>query len=128
MNIDEFVKDTIVDIVNGIVEANDAIKSKSAFIASTNIVGNQNAEWRGAHDINGIPHVISNIDFDIAVSLEKKNDAEGGLKLQVASSVPLGVRLSSSLKSRVGWGKNESKLHRVQFSIPLALPTEPRGD
>lgn len=115
MELNEFVKETIVDIVKGINDANDELKESSAFVVSSNCK-DFSGNIRYTEDSQGLRHYVSLIDFDVAVSISDGNSKEGKGRIQVG---PL------------SWGRNNEKTteeansNRVKFSIPLALPREP---
>lgn len=119
--LDEYVKDTLVQIVNGINEANKELIQKGAFVPSDNIHswGNATIEGLEAFDNKEQSHLVRNVDFDIAVAVknEKANGGKAGLEVM---SVQLGKNKNSSLSS--------SSVNRIKFSLPLALPFQNKQD
>lgn len=118
MEIKDFVRDTLVQIVTGIDEANKTLVSLDSFVASSNMAG-LNCMHTSK---NKVPHYVANVDFDIAVTTEQTNTAKDGVKFGISVvGVGLGMDLGSEHK-----GENQNQtISRIKFSLPLALPTEP---
>lgn len=117
MDVKEFIKETLTQIVEGINEANQQMGSKGAFVASSNLQENNGLPKGGTtyyEDSNNRRHVVREIDFDISVSVSDTSQTEGKGGLQVYSLFHAngGVENCNSSNSS----------HRIKFSIPLALP------
>jgi hypothetical protein len=116
MELKDFVKNTLVEIVEGLQSANEALASTSAFVASSNIKS-PSQEWYGTCDSKKIYHYISFVDFDISVLVQDLSEKSKGGKINVAQLISVGGNGDQSSKTE--------KENRVKFKIPLALPTEP---
>lgn len=117
MDIKEFIKETLSQIVEGKNEANQQMGSKGAFVSSSNLQENNGQPKGGTtyyEDSNNRRRVVREIDFDISVSVSDTSQTEGKGGLQVYSLFHAngGVENCSSSNSS----------HRIKFSIPLALP------
>lgn len=118
MVLKDFIKETLTQIVSGIEETNAEIVSKSAFVVSSNIQASKdNCKIKATIDKSRNYHVISDVDFDVAISTQDSEKVQGGGQIQVLSFLNLGSNGSSENLS--------SSVSRVKFTIPLALPTEP---
>lgn len=74
MDLKEFVKETIVQVVNGIADANAALSSDTAFVASSNIQTNK--DFKCAMDKNGCKHYVTDVDFDVAITVQNSKIKE----------------------------------------------------
>lgn len=117
MEIKDFFKETLCQILEGINVANQQMSNKGAFVGSSNLQENNGMPKSGAtyyEDSNNRRHVVREIDFDISVSVSDSSQTEGKGGLQVYSLFHAdgGVENSNSSNSS----------HRIRFSLPLALP------
>lgn len=117
MELKDFVKETIVQIVEGIDQANATLTGNSAFIASTNL--STNRALTSTVDKERIHHYVSNIEFDVAINVQNSETKAGGAGLEILSVLNVGGKGSSENTS--------SSTSRIKFSLPLALPTEPEN-
>lgn len=107
MELKEFIKETIEQILEGISEAQAGSLGKNVN-ASTD--GGSATKDLGGHLINrGKFGVFTRIDFDVSVAAE--SEGKGGLRVAVFGQ---GVDAGGSRKS--------SNASRVLFSVPVRLP------
>lgn len=96
MKLEEYIKDTLVQIVNGVQQANEELTKKGAFIPSENVRywGNGNYAGLATDDEEGNPHLVRDVDFDIAISVNdhSKNGGEAGI--EVFSAIKIGAGTS----------------------------------
>lgn len=116
MDLKDFVKETLVQIVKGIDEANEELKSSTAFMASSN-VSSGGSPWKYTKDKDGSYHYVTDVDFDVAVDVKETKTSEKGGGVEVLSIVSFGGKGEKE--------KESNSTHRVKFVLPLALPTEP---
>ena len=114
MDLKEFTKQALVQISEGIKEANETMSKDGAFVVSSNAENISNRMW--ARDANGNAHVSIDIDFDIAVTAANEADSKAGL-LAVVSLLNIGA----SSEDKV----SHQEISRIKFTLPLALPNEP---
>lgn len=92
MELKEFISSTILQIIDGVKEAQDVHK---ALVNPYVGLGYEDPKQ---------------VDFDVAVSVEEKTNAEGGAKINV-------------LGSKLGGGASiegvEKSITKVKFSVPL---------
>ena len=100
MELKDFVAQTLVQIVEGIDQANDSLSNKSAFVVSSNI-----------------KTYVSNVDFDVAINIQDSQSKTGGANIEVFSVLNIGGKGEKGLI--------DTSTNRIKFTLPLALPTEP---
>ena len=113
MELKEFITNTLVQIMEGVKDANDKLETSSAEVnprlgpTSSTILAKQGiltADNRG---------VIQNVDFDIALT------GSDGTKTKGAISVLFGaVNLGSSGQSET----TNQTVNRIKFYVPITLP------
>jgi len=106
MNLRDFVKETLVEIAEGVDSANDALKGKGAFVNPVKIThrtGQAVQHTRQLHEV----------EFDVAVTAEEGKETKGGIGIMVGS-IGLGAQ---------GRSETSGSTHsRVKFTIPMLLP------
>ena len=129
MEIKDFIKEALLQIVDGVSNANNELKSKGAYIPTTNIAGDDVLATLEQEKHRTKNHI--KVDFDIAVALtqEETTKVEGSIKASGEGKLNI-----VPLLSKVGMGINthgaaswESKddgqtIHRIKCTIPLSLP------
>jgi hypothetical protein len=110
MKLDEFIAETINQIVDGVVASQEHAKKKGAYV-------NAPLTFDG-----GVYHLSSasitepqKIEFDIAVTTEESTDAKIGVGIFVA-----GLGIGSQAKT----GSGGMEVSRIRFTIPLILPRQ----
>lgn len=104
MEIKEFIKETLVEIQQGVQEAINECKD-----SKTN--GVINPVWGKANDINS--SYVKDVKFDIAVTVTDKasDDVKGGIKV-------MGIGLGGGRTK----DQETGNMSRIQFSIPIVPP------
>ena len=105
MDIKEFVRNTIVQVVEGVNSASLELKESGSKV----LLGSQVARGVGVVFNSNGEH-INSLDFDIAVVAVEKDSISGGAGLKIA-----GVNLGGSTKNELS---NQS-ISRIQFSVPI---------
>lgn len=112
MNLEEFVAESLTQIVNGIVKAQAGVSDTPALInphmrstSGEHTIGE--AEGRG-----GQP--VSYVAFDVAVTTTKATGTKSGIGILVGS-----IGLGSQGKT----DKSKGSESRIQFKIPVLLPS-----
>lgn len=114
MDLKDFVSETIVQISQGIMEAQEKTKELGAVI---------NPPTKGPADgnlfttVGNIDYVVQKIDFDICVSVESSNSKESKGKLGVVTAF-VGGKVEKGTEEN---SANQS-VNRIKFSIPCLLP------
>ena len=120
MDLKEFVKESIVQISNGIEEANSELEGSEAMVNPVYVMTNsKDAQGYGrttkrASDFpNPDSRVLQKLDFDIAVTVEAGQQGSAGAKLSIAS---IGIGAEGKAES------NNRAESRIRFSIPVVFP------
>lgn len=113
MELKEFIKTALTDIVSAVRETQKEVK-EYATIAPLMTQGEKGSAILMK---DGVAHV-SNIDFDVAVTTETKENTENGIKagIKVASVFNLGAG------SKGDSTETSQNISRIRFSIPVLLP------
>ena len=108
MELKDFVRVTIEQIVEGTALAQEAVKAKGGIVNPSNMTFQRDGQL--THSEHALPqHVV----FDVGLtSTDKSGSSEG-----------IGVFLGSiNLGKRNDTGNEHVAVTRVQFTVPLALP------
>lgn len=112
MDIKDFIKESLVQIVEGITEANEALKDKGTYIPSRMIVG-EGVLTTLDKETNTTRNFMR-VDFDLAVTVTQSDIIKAGGGLSIASLGKLGATSEDT-------SKNE-EISRIKYTIPIALP------
>lgn len=110
MDLKEFTKQTLAQIVEGAKEANVELEKINAFIPYTDM-GNTKATY--AIDVDKVQRLVINVDFDVAITTTEAENANGGASLKVASLLNIG-----------GGGETKTEnqtVSRIKYTLPLVL-------
>lgn len=108
MELRDFIKETIENIVDGVTAAQASIKDKGAQINPKRVQFNENGHF---NDLNsGMPRFV---EFDVGLtSVNKSGSSEG-----------IGVFLGTiSLGKKNDQGTEHIAVTKIKFSLPLVLP------
>lgn len=109
MDLKEFTKQTLVQIVEGVNEANNSIRDYGAKVINE---ASQKAEqFIYTKDDNAI-NVIE-VDFDVAIAATESEGANGRGGLKVASFINIGGGIESKTENQI--------ISRVKYTLPLVL-------
>lgn len=118
MDLQTFIRETLVQVARGIEEAAEELKESGALINPENVA---NANQQGSvvygqivpkRDAIMRRHVQS-VTFDVAIAASEGTGTKGGIGV-VVGAIALGSQGQSNASS--------SSTSRVQFSVPVALP------
>lgn len=124
-------KGALLQIVDGVSTANEALQDKGASIPTKGLIG-EGVLFRVEED-NTTKHCIK-VDFDIAVALtqEESTKLEGSIRtsgegklniVPLLSKVGLGVNANGAASRET---KDDGQtIHRIRCTIPLSLPDSP---
>lgn len=117
MNLQQFIKESLVQITNGIVEADAAVAATGAAVNPRDVVYNKRGDGPYgyyAEDEKGTyRRAVESIDFDVVVTVSEGTETKGGIGIHVGI-----VGVGSAGKS----GKESSSESRLKFSVPLLIP------
>ena len=114
MDLKEFIKTTISSISEAILESQQELQQKGVIVNPEKTEIGKTGErllrsdgWRYVQDLN----------FDILVGVEEKQNGDGKGQLKVAGLLSIGGGISEENLSR--------SQNRIKFSIPVAFSTTP---
>lgn len=112
MNLQEFIRTALAEIVAGVAEARTEAKAHGASIGSNRLYGHLK-EAKVVTDANDRP--VSQVEFDIALTEASGTNTKGGI----------GVFLGSVGLGSQGASHGESSSHsRIKFSVPIVFPSD----
>ncbi|MGN6729089.1 MAG: hypothetical protein ACTHJG_04565 [Rhodanobacteraceae bacterium] len=122
MDLKTFIRESLVQIAQGIDGARADLNASTAIVNPANVVGaNGTSDSRIYGYLTDRPEsastVVQKIDFDVAVMATSGTETKGGAGIMVGA---IGIG---------GQGKRDasnSSQSRIQFSIPMVLPTSKR--
>ena len=122
MELKDFVKESLCQIAEGILEASKALDQTNAIVNPENIIVNseQSQAYGRTRPSNGHvqpndSRVVEKVDFDVAVSVQEGSTTNAGIKVAIMS-----VGLGAGGKSEASSGYES----RIKFSIPMVFPTK----
>lgn len=126
MDLKDFVKESLVQISKGIVEANLELQEVGAIINPLHVIVNSdNSQAYGRTGTSQSYHknsrVVEKVEFDVAVVAEEGTQTKAGIKLSVAT---LGLNAGGQSNAS---DRSES---RIKFTIPVVFPgveSEPKS-
>ncbi len=116
MELKEFIKETLVQITQGIEDANKDLKNSSAQVNPKNVM----TYTRGDHFVMRLDvdkehkNFVDFIEFDVVACAKDGKATKGGLGI-IVGAFALGTQGQSANSS--------GKESRIKFRIPMLLPT-----
>ena len=119
MNLKEFIKESIVQISQGITEAEDELQDSSAVVNPRHVA---TAKTDGVYGYMVSPDdtkhkyyraAVQSVDFDVAVYASESTGKKAGVGLMVGT-----VGIGAQGKEESG-SRSES---RIKFSVPVTFP------
>ncbi len=111
MDLKEFTKQTLVQIVEGALEANNTLSDLGARVISEAPNKAEKYLSKGLYYENSIN--VIDVDFDVAITITESDGANGGAGLKVASFLNLGGSTESKTENQI--------ISRVKYTLPLVL-------
>lgn len=116
MELKDFIKESIVQVTEAIIESNEELKSKNAIVNPGKIqVNSEESQAYGRESPLTRHHtrIVQKIDFDVAVTVQDEQQAGAGAKISVMS-------LKLGAEGEVNYSnKSES---RIKFAVPIIYP------
>jgi len=111
MELDKFIAKSLEQIISGVGQAQ----------------ASKGSERINPHISGGVPqgkafgggHVVHFVEFDIAVTVEDKNNADAGAKISV---------LGASLGGKIDSGTLLQTATRIKFDVPISYPDGASND
>jgi hypothetical protein len=112
MQLDEFVRETILQIIQGVKQAQEqSDRNRLGALVSPFVTRSEGTP--GGMLCAGDRGAMQVVEFDIAIAVTKGNKAKGGAGLVIGPLV-LGARGASEAQA--------STVSRVKFSVPVSFP------
>lgn len=112
MELKEFVKESLVQIIEGVKAAQDATTGTTARINPT---GMAFGDMKGQRPYDSSTNIsLGNIEFDIAVTVSEGESAKGGIA--VLAGLIGG-------KAQAGFENVSSYASRIKFQVPVLFPS-----
>ena len=109
MNLEEFIKESISNIVRGVECSQKELENTNAVINPSTI------NEKGFIDSRGRRKVVD-VQFDVAVTVENIDEGKNGFKIAVADILSLGANSQEKTANQV--------ISRIAFEIPVLLPVK----
>ena len=116
MVLKEFIKESLSQIIDAVVETQDKYKETNVLICPDDIQGKDNNLYIDNKNFNNYHNRytrVQNIEMDIAISVTEKEGNKSGLG--IAKIINAGISSENAQQ-------NES-ISKIKFSIPIVLPT-----
>lgn len=116
MDLQQFIRETLVQITSGIEDASEELKNSSAVVnpRHVNVNHNEAANTYGWEAEDSMLRAVQLIQFDVAVMATEGKENKGGIGISIGN-----VGIGAARKEDEG----SSAHSRIQFSIPMVLPT-----
>ena len=116
MRLDEFIKETLLQIAKGVHEADEELKNSTT---SARVVP------MGNYDYQGIPAVVPRVNPNIKVSqpvslVEFRVKVETNNNEEVATKIGGNIKVVSADKD-VRTKSQENQIHEISFGVPVSL-------
>jgi hypothetical protein len=111
MDLDQFIKEALINIVSGIEEAQKIVVSQNAFINPFGIQYNLNDTKGEGISLEG--HKTSTIEFELSVMVEESSAAQGKIGIKAGL---FNVGAGGDLKN------SNNSINKIKFSIPVLFP------
>jgi len=112
MNIQDFLKETLVQISKGVEEAQKELSDSGGRI-NPSLATQQGTLQNMGELVTKQGKLVYNVEFDIAVSVTDGTDTKAGAGIFVAA-LAAGAQTADSYKA--------SRVSRIQFKIPITYP------
>ena len=103
MELKEFIKEALSQIVDGIIESQTVLKEKGALVAP------EGYQFKGKGAVGNDFAAVEDINFEIAIGAKSQKNGKAGLKTPIIEVV-----LDKSSKDEAN--------NKVSFSVPLVYP------
>jgi hypothetical protein len=119
MELKSFVTQALVEIVEGVKDAQEKTQQTNALISPKDIFFTRPTDENkiAIQDMNGERRYGQMIEFDISVTASERDETQGGVGIQVAS-ITIGAGLSGRTEDQ------NSIVSRLKFSVPVFLPED----
>jgi hypothetical protein len=121
MELKDFIKSSLCQIAEAILEANEELGGTDAVVNPTRMqthTNNSQAYGRTVKDEDDTylskTRIVEKVEFDVSVTTDAETQANGGVKISIAS---VSLKAGGQSNDKAG---SES---RIKFSIPMVFPS-----
>ncbi|MDQ6982754.1 MAG: trypco2 family protein [Mariprofundus sp.] len=120
MDLKDFVKNSLSQIAEGIIDANETLSDTDAIVNPTEIVVNSDNSQAYGRTLSPAlqddpTRVVEKVEFDVAVTVQEGESTNAGIKVSVMS---IGIGASGESSSTSG------SQSRIKFTIPIVFPSK----
>ncbi|MFT5708356.1 MAG: hypothetical protein ACI9ES_002658 [Oceanospirillaceae bacterium] len=112
MDLKDFVKNTLVQIIDGVIEAESELEEKGATVNP--VGGNFDQKQLGGRTWSFKDGITEIVEFDVALTNSEKEGTAGGIGV-LLGGINLGAKGASE--------ESITSVTRIKFSVPVLLPT-----
>lgn len=102
MELKDFIKETLIQIVDGIKESQSVIEEKGALVAPEGYICNGKGNF---DDFT----CVESIDFEVTIEAKEKGGSNGGIKTPI-------------IEVLVGKSTSTGNYNKISFSVPIVYP------
>ena len=118
MKLDEFIETSLIQIIEGVKKAQNAIKGSNKTGAEANhinpdIMYSADSAPKGKFYATTERNLVHFVDFDVAVTTDTSTEVKGGAGLRVAG-IGMGADAQETTQNSV--------VSRIKFQVPIILP------
>ncbi len=114
MELKDFVRESLKQIVEGVSEAQDPVRRHGGYVNPTALPKGTSESHFGEFLPSG--QQVFLVEFDVAVTINEQTGTHAEAKVQIASFLSLGAGGNS--------GDALQLTQRIKFKVPLALPLD----
>lgn len=111
MNVKDFIENALVQIVEGVNNANTAIKNSGAMISSKDVRPLRDGTTYNTTTGN----LVNLVEFDIAVTVNETDKSDGNAGIKV-----VGLSIGGGLQKE----NTNQTVSKIKFSVPLTFPAD----
>jgi hypothetical protein len=122
MELKDFIKSSLCQIAEAILDANEELNGTDAVVNPTRMqthTNNSQAYGRTVKDGDDTylskTRIVEKVEFDVSVTTDAETQANGGVKISIAS---VSLKAGGQSNDKAG---SES---RIKFSIPMVFPSQ----
>ncbi|MEQ9106751.1 MAG: hypothetical protein RLO04_04735 [Limnobacter sp.] len=118
MNLQEFVKASLTQIINGVREAQTTIRLPDKLLSEADLVNpsvvcSADHAPKGKYFTTRDRNLVHFVSFDVAVTIDSSSEAKGSLSIKVA-----GIGFDADK----GGVSKDTIVSRIKFEVPISFP------
>jgi hypothetical protein len=118
MDLKDFIKNSLSQIAEGIMEASETLSNTDAEVNPASItVPNKNFKYyaRTNNQNENTDRVVEIVEFDVAITVKEGNSKKAGINISVMS---IGLGTGGESSSTAG------SQSRIKFKVPMVFPSK----